>query len=466
MFGQQAADGDLVSGAGGRLRVARCAGRRQALVVAANAVGVGDGQRGRRGAGEVEALQFGAFERLEAVLDELGKLFRVAEVVAACGLGGDAERDLAVAVFKQPGVHVRASVGDGVAHGDGVGRDDEEFARRVLDLRGRRQGAAFEEFQRRHFGEERDVEGAAAQDFRGAAVGGATGGKDEVLDAEEVALYQQDFFAVFCSGAAQPQRGGKRGGGFAVVVKGDVGAVCGGDGVGDVLPEGVEVVEPQRPVVAVCIGDGVETVKECLPKVGAGNVAAGEDAARIERCAQVVQFAVACGLFFVKVDGGEQRAQVCFIAGGFVRADGDGGGVCDVFLQVVVVEERRDVIADAGWQLRREHPPKVGGGQAGKGGNARQQGGKGGSAGGVRWGHGGSWWRLMGLGAIVRKFCRAGKIGNFVRSALLPGAAAFAPDERDDDGEDDGERADDDAEDDRAVQVAHAVFDVGAAHQP
>ena len=368
-------------------------------------------------------------------------------------------------MFEQPGVHVRAGVGDGVAHGDGVGRDDEEFARRVLDLRGRRQGAGFQHFQRRHFGKERDVEGASAQDFRGVAVGVAARRKDEVLDAEEVALYQQDFGGI-ARIAAQPQGGGERGGGFAVVVEGDVGAARGGDGVGDVLPKGVEVVEPQRPVVAVCIGDGVETVKECLPKVGAGNVAAGEDAARIEWCARVVQFAVACGLFFVKVDGGEQRAQLCFVAGGFVRADGDGGDVCDVFLQVVVVEKRRDVIADAGWQLRREHPPKVGGGQAGKGGNARQQGGEGGSAGGVQRGHGGSWWRLMGLGAIVRKFCRAGKIGNFVRSALLPGAAAFAPDERDDDGEDDGERADDDAEDDRAVQVAHAVFDVGAAHQP
>ena len=104
---------------------------------------------------------------------------------------------------------------------------------------------------------------------------------------------------------------------------------------------------------------------------------------RVERRARVVLFAVACGVFFVKVDGGEQRAQLCFIAGGFVRADGDGGGVCDVFLQVVVVEERRDVIADAGWQLRREHPPKVGGGQAGKGGNARQEGGEGDVAGGI-----------------------------------------------------------------------------------
>ena len=99
-------------------------------------------------------MQFGAFERLEAALDELGKLFRVAEVVAACGLGGDAERDLAVAVFEQPSVHVHSGVGDGVAHGGGVGRDDEEFARRVLDLRGWRQGAGLQHFQRRHFGKE------------------------------------------------------------------------------------------------------------------------------------------------------------------------------------------------------------------------------------------------------------------------------------------------------------------------
>ena len=80
------------------------------------------------------------------------------------------------------------------------------------------------------------MEGAAAQDFRGVAVGGATGGEDEVLNAEEVALNQQDFFVVVARVAAQPQRGGDGSGGFAVVVEGDVGAVCGGHGVGDALP--------------------------------------------------------------------------------------------------------------------------------------------------------------------------------------------------------------------------------------
>ena len=199
-------------------------------------------------------------------------------------------------MLKQPLVHFLTRLFDGVVNGGGVWRDDEEFAGGVLDLRGRRQGAAFEEFQRRHFGEERDVEGAAAQDFRGAAVGGAAGGEDEVLDAEEIALYQQDFFVVVARVAAQPEGGGERGGGFAVVVERDVGAVRGRHGVGDALPEGVEVVEPQRPVIVVRPGDGIEAGKEGLPEVGAGNVAAGEDAARIERRVRVVQFVVACGL--------------------------------------------------------------------------------------------------------------------------------------------------------------------------
>ena len=47
----------------------------------------------------------------------------------------------------------------------------------------------------------------------------------------------------------------------------------------------------------------------------------------------------------------------------------------------------------------------------------------------------------------------------------LSGTAAFAPEEWQGDGEHDGERADDDAEDDGAVEVAVAVFDVGAAQR-
>ena len=108
------------------------------------------------------------------------------------------------------------------------------------------------------------MEGAATQDFRGVAVGVAAAGEDEVLDAEEVALYQQDFGGI-ARIAAQPQGGGERGGGFAVVVEGDVGAVCGGDGVGDVLPKGVKVVEPQRDVVAVCcVVFAADAADDCL----------------------------------------------------------------------------------------------------------------------------------------------------------------------------------------------------------
>ena len=176
------------------------------------------------------------------------------------------------------------------------------------------------------------MEGAAAQDFRGAAVGGATGGKDEVLDAEEVALYQQDFFAVFSSVATQPQGGGERGGGFAVVVKGDVGAVRGGNGVGDALPEGIKVVEPQRPVVVMGFRDVAEAVKEGLPEVGVGAVAVRENAEWVERRARVVCAGVACGSVVFQADGCKERAQFCRVGAGFGRAGGDLGGVCDEVL--------------------------------------------------------------------------------------------------------------------------------------
>lgn len=129
------------------------AGCGQALVVGANAVRVGYRQGGRCGAGEVEALQFGAFEDAEGFVNEGAETLLVAEVVAACFLGGDTERNLAVAVLKQPLVHFLTRLFDGVVNGGGVWREDEEFARRVLNLRGRRQGAGFKQFQCRHFGE-------------------------------------------------------------------------------------------------------------------------------------------------------------------------------------------------------------------------------------------------------------------------------------------------------------------------
>ena len=106
------------------------------------------------------------------------------------------------------------------------------------------------------------------------------------------------------------------------------------------------MVEPQRPVVAVRPGDGVEAVKEGLPEVGVGNVAAGEDAARIEWRVRVVLFGIARWFFVVKADGSKERAQFRVAGSILFCTRGDGGSVRDEVLQVVIGDERRDVALD------------------------------------------------------------------------------------------------------------------------
>lgn len=313
-------------------------------IVRAGAGGIGGGQDGRYGVHKTEALQFGAFEFGEGVVDELAEAVFSSEVAAAGSVGGDAEGDTAIAVFKQPLVNVGFDAREGVVHGRGVRGDDHEFAGGVQDLRGWRQCAGVQHAQRRQFGKERDLEGAAAQEFGGFFIGFAASGEDEGLDAEEVALDEQDFFFVPVALAAQagdggviglavgvvpqPQGGGEGSGAFAVVVKGDFGFATesgrGRDGVGAALPQGVEVVEPERPVAAVRSGDVLQIVLELLPQgavfglcggvIGRFAVFAffGVDAVRIERAQRVAIVQLVAGFIFgvvAEVDLLEQGQQ-------------------------------------------------------------------------------------------------------------------------------------------------------------
>ncbi|WP_298049176.1 hypothetical protein [uncultured Cardiobacterium sp.] len=126
----------------------------------------------------------------------------------------------------------------------------------------------------------------------------------------------------------QPQGGGEGSGAFAVVVEGDFGFAAEGgrgrDGVGAALPQGVEVVEPERPVAAVRSGDVLQIVLELLPQgavfglcggiVGRFAVFAffGIDAAWIERMQRVTVVQFGAGFVFgavTEVDLLEQGQQ-------------------------------------------------------------------------------------------------------------------------------------------------------------
>ena len=160
----------------------------------------------------------------------------------------------------QLGAH-RSQLGAGLG---GVGRDDEEFARRVGNLAGGWQLQRLQYFERGQLGEQRYLERAPAQEPRGIAPGLAAVGKDEVLDTEKVALNEQKLLLVPVAALFQalggggigiglalgcmpaPQGHGQGGGGFAVVVQRYLGLAAKGrgrgNGVGKGQPGGVEMV--------------------------------------------------------------------------------------------------------------------------------------------------------------------------------------------------------------------------------
>ena len=151
---QLCADGDLIGAQRGGLGSVFAAACGQVAVVRAGAGGIGGGQDGRCGVHKAKALQFGAFEFGEGVVDKLAEAVFGGEFAAAGSVGGDAEGDAAIAVFEQPLVNVGFDAREGVVHGRGVRGDDHEFAGGVQDLRGWRQFAGIQHAQRRQFGKE------------------------------------------------------------------------------------------------------------------------------------------------------------------------------------------------------------------------------------------------------------------------------------------------------------------------
>ena len=197
--------------------------------------------------------------------------FGIQKVVATGRLGCQAQTGQAKAVLQEPLVDVLAHGGELRTGLWRIGRNDEEFARRVGDLAGRRQCQCVQHLECSQFSEQRHLERATTQQAGGIFAGLAAVGKDEVLNAEKVTLNQQEFVGVpvaavfqlgcgcgiseaFCLVPA-PQGYCQRGGGFAVVVKRNLrfGAKGRGrwDGMGEGEPSGVEVVQPQWPVGAV-----------------------------------------------------------------------------------------------------------------------------------------------------------------------------------------------------------------------
>src|SRR5574343_1560693 len=106
---------------------------------------------------------------------------------------GQTNAGLAIAVIQKPLVEFLLyllQLGFGLV---GVGRHDHELTGGIDDLAGRRKILSVQYFQRGAFTEQRHIKRAAAQQLSGALVGFAAIGKDEILDAEKVALYQQIF---------------------------------------------------------------------------------------------------------------------------------------------------------------------------------------------------------------------------------------------------------------------------------
>ena len=270
-FGQCFSDSDLIVGEVGQRVATLAAGARTGRVLA---VDLADAERVVEAVEEAikgswrsvvtqsETLVLGDVERGEQSLVQLAEA--AADKVVARGWGGGKpDADLAVGVFEAPGIEFGTAAGDGVACCFGVRGDDKEFASGVDNLGRRRQFQRFKHLERGAFGEQRDLEGAAAQQLVRVPLRCAAVGENEVLDAEEVALDKQDLFfvpAVTHSIAdflptfvvPAPERCGECGGRLAVVVERDFGLDaerrCRRDGVGGGEPQAVEVVEPERQV--------------------------------------------------------------------------------------------------------------------------------------------------------------------------------------------------------------------------
>jgi hypothetical protein len=147
---------------------------------------------GRLVGAEVETLVLGGVERGEQAPGQLAEAAG-GEVVARSRRAGEADADLAVGVPQTPVVEFLPAAGDGSVRASGVRGDDQELAGGVDDLRRRWQFERFEQLQGGAFGEQRDLEGTAAQQLVRVLLRRAAFGEDEVLDAEEVALDEQDL---------------------------------------------------------------------------------------------------------------------------------------------------------------------------------------------------------------------------------------------------------------------------------
>ena len=281
--GQGRADFNLVTGQ-------RCGTPvigRQPVVVGAHSLRVGHVEHGWRLAGEIEAAELFPFQVGKQPLHQPG-IAAGEEVVAAGGLPDQPKAGLTEGVFEEPAVDVLADSSELFPHIGGVGRDNEEFSRRVDDLRGRGQFECFQHLEGGQFGEQRDHKRAAAQQFGRLFVGLGAVRENEFLDAEKITLDEQQLVLTpvgsllmalnrilvrqaVLGDMPAPECHRKSGCGLAVVVERDLRphpeGRGRGDGVGVALPEGVEVVEPQGPGGAVRLRDLLQRGKEPFPQV-------------------------------------------------------------------------------------------------------------------------------------------------------------------------------------------------------
>ena len=309
--GQAMSDGDLVGGqrtgpdAGRQLH----RGRRAPVDAALAAPGmegvekVLEQRRRRRFGAQPEAAQLDRLQLLEQAPDERLERTRRArrpgtEIVGPGRQPGEADADATVGMAQEPGVEFGLHGRQRTRRCRRVGGDDEELAGGIDHLAGGRQIQRFQHPQRGQFRQQRDLEGTPAQQLGGAFLGLAAGGEDEVLDAVEIALDQQEFLAlpgvvgqfaggalviplgaqrfpgrgriVVAVGVIAPQRDGQGGGGARMIVqrhlRPDAAGGGRGNGVGIGLPEAVEMVQPQGQVAPMAGGDLRDGGGEALPK--------------------------------------------------------------------------------------------------------------------------------------------------------------------------------------------------------
>ncbi len=236
--------------------------------------------RCRRGiTAESEAARLGVAQGVEQAVDQLLEArilprFAMIEKVVAAGRGpGNADPGLPIAPLQKPGIETPLQLLQGLAGRLGVGGNDQELTGGVDDLAGGWQVERVEDRQGGALSQQGNVERSAPQQPGGALLGFATGGEEELLDAEEVTLDQQQLLLVPV-GAGEvgqplanllrvvapvvvvaPQGGGQGSGGAAVVIERNLGASTKGgrrrDRLGVTGPEGIEMVQPQGPIAAV-----------------------------------------------------------------------------------------------------------------------------------------------------------------------------------------------------------------------